>query len=204
MMLIIEKGTVTDIVGLKRHYSIWTDGNMVPVHLFEKVEMVMLINPNFQQLDQIQKSNMMPCSIYVALTVKADPLVKFSAECSGFRVMTYDEGDENNLIKAMLSVFNAKRSFGADLADIRKLFSKSSNIHYKHVSHQITAETIQNIQLAGNATSILSTVFYDPSFSFEILENVFTWLKDRFSTVDIVASYSSDANASLGLFLALD
>ncbi|ACQ92787.1 hypothetical protein Tola_1165 [Tolumonas auensis DSM 9187] len=204
MMLIIEKDSVTDIVGLKRHYSIWTDGSMVPVNLFEKVEMVMLISPNFEQLEQIKKSNMTACNVYVALTASADQLVRFNAECSGFRVMTYDVGDENNLIKAMLSVFNAKRSFGADLADIRKLFSKSSNIHYKHVSSQITAESIQNIQLAGNATSIVSTVFYDAAFSFEILENVFTWLKDRFSTVDIVASYSSDAAASLGLFLALD
>lgn len=54
MMLIIEKDSVTDIVGLKRHYSIWTDGSMVPVNLFEKVEMVMLISPNFEQLEQIK------------------------------------------------------------------------------------------------------------------------------------------------------
>lgn len=204
MILIIERSSATNIIGLKREYSIWERGTTLPIRQIVQAAMVMVISPDAEQFEQILQMRIAPKNVYIAFTGNADSDIKDYARCCGYQVITYDAGHEENLINAMRSVFNAKESFGADHADIRKLFSKSDNIYYKHINDQISAENINQIQIKGRATSILSTVFYDDTFSFDAIENVFTWLKDRFSTTDIVASYSSDVAASLGLFLALD
>lgn len=206
MILIIEKGSGGFEFGTQRNHHLLPDDIVIRPDLLVKAEIVMLINPEFRQLIEVRHTRFRTKDVYVALNENCPDDVKNYAERYGFCLLNFSSENEGDFIRSVLTVFHARISFGADVNDFRKMMGKSGRGEYRHVMAPVLEEEIVQIKPARQTTSILTTLLYDETYSFDAIERLSVWLREHFSTTNIVFLFaeSEGTPTSLGLFLAFE
>ncbi len=204
MILIIEKGSGGFEFGTQRNNHFLPDSIVITPELLINAEIVMLINPEFQQLIEVQHMRFRTKDVYVALNEKSSDEIRLHSERYGFGLLNFSSENEDDFIRSILTVFHARISFGADVNDFRKMMGESGRVEYRHVMAPSLEDEIEQIKPKRRTTSILTTLFYDESYSFDAIERLSVKLKEHFSTANIVSvlTDSEDQPVSVGLFLA--
>lgn len=206
MILIIEYSSTDFEFGTQRNHYLLPDESEITTELLVKAEIVLLINPEFRQLIEVRHTRFRTKDVYVALNENCPDDVRYYAERYGYRLLSFSSANEAYFINSILTVFHARISFGADVNDFRKMMGESGRVEYRHVMAPSLEEEIVQIKPARQTTSILTTLFYNKSYSFDAVDRLSVKLKEHFSTANIVSVFteSEDQPVSLGLFLAIE
>ncbi len=203
MILIVENGPRYFEFGIGRNHQFLPDNFLITPEILVNAEVVILINPKFHQLIDIRRTRFRTKDVFVALHEKFTNEIRLFAERYGFQILNYSSEGELDFIRSVLTVFHARISFGADDNDFRNMIAGGGRVEYCHMMLPILDREITKIQPMRTITSILTTLFYDKSYSFDAIERISMQLKLHFSTTNIVSvlTESDEQPVSLGLFL---
>ncbi len=206
MILIIEYSSTDFEFGTQRNHYLLPDESEITTELLVKAEIVLLINPELRQLIEVRHTRFRTKDVYVALNENCPDDVRYYVERYGYRLLSFSSANEAYFINSILTVFHARTSFGADVNDFRKMMEGPGRVEYSHVMAPSLEEEIVQIKSARQTTSILTTLFYNESYSFDAIDRLSVKLKEHFSTANIVSVFteSEDQPVSLGLFLAIE